>query len=293
MNQPILPSELILNPDGSIYHLNLRPEHIGDTIILVGDPDRVPKVSRYFDKIEFKTQKREFVTHTGWVGNKRLTVISTGIGTDNIDIVLNEVDALVNVDLQTRMIREKKTALSFIRIGTSGALANHIPIDGQVVSAYGIGLDNLLSYYHFEPNEEEKALADAFYTFSKKQHLPFRSTVAMADSELVVQLEKIMLKGITLSCPGFYGPQGRVIRLKSKITADFFEETSNFKFNGLHLANFEMETSAICGMARMLGHRAVSTNAIVANRITNEFSSDPAKTVDGLIRNVLGKLCEV
>ncbi len=290
MNQPIAPSELILNPDGSIYHLNLRPENIADTIILVGDPDRVPKVSRYFDKMDFKTQKREFVTHTGWLGKKRFSVISTGIGTDNIDIVLNELDALVNVDLQTRLIRERKTVLSFVRIGTSGALASHVPIDGHVVSAYGVGLDNLLSYYYFEPNKEEQALADAFHTFSKKHQLPFRSTAAMADTGLVELLEEGMVKGVTLSCPGFYGPQGRVIRLRSKIAPTFFDETSHFKFNGLHLTNFEMETSAICGLARLLGHRAVSTNAIVANRITNEFSSDPAKTVDGLIRKVLGRL---
>jgi len=290
MNQPIPPSELILNPDGSIYHLKLRPEHIAPTILLVGDPDRVAKVSKYFDRIDFKIQRREFVTHTGWLGGQRISALSTGIGTDNIDIVLNELDALVNIDLETRMIKEKKTSLKLIRVGTSGALSASVPIDSLVVSAYGIGLDALLGYYYFEPNDKEDALTKAYHSFSASHGLPVRSPAAMADPALVNQLQEGMVKGITLSCPGFYGPQGRVIRLRSKIAPAFFADAGKFSFDGLGLTNFEMETSALLGMARLLGHHAVSTNAIIANRITNEFSPDPAKTIDHLIQTVLGKL---
>ncbi len=287
MTQPIPPSELILNPDGSIYHLNLLPEQIADTIILVGDQDRVARVSKYFDRIEEKVNKREFVTHTGLLNGKRLSVISTGIGTDNIDIVLNELDALVNIDLELRLVKEKKKSLSLIRIGTSGSLAAEVPVDSHLVSTYGIGMDSLLAYYYFEPDEKEKELADAFHVISQKHRLPFRSFAAMADHGLVEQVGSKMIKGITLTCPGFYGPQGRVVRLKNKVTPAFFEDAGKFRFNNVPLTNFEMETSAIFGMAKLLGHKAVSTNAIIANRITNEFSKNPGDTIDGLIQAVL------
>ena len=292
MYQPIPPSELILNPDGSIYHLNLHPGQIANTVILVGDPDRVPKVSKHFDKLEHVVQKREFVTHTGWLGAKRLTVISTGIGTDNIDIVMNELDALVNIDLKTRMVKTDLTSLDFIRIGTSGVLSGEIGVDELLISTFGIGLDSLLPYYHFEENQEEKALAVAFNDFAKKHELPVLAMVAGASFDLLEEMGEGMHKGITLTCPGFYGPQGRSVRLRSKIKPGFFEAAGQFKFSTHQLTNFEMETSAIYGMARMLGHRAVSCNALIANRITNEFSKNPKKIVARLIEKVLGRLLE-
>ena len=290
MKKPIPPSELILNPDGSIYHLNLRPEHIAPTIILVGDPDRVLKVSKHFDKIEYQIQKREFITHTGWLGKKRITVLSTGIGTDNIDIVMNELDALVNIDLTTRQVKDQLTSLDFIRIGTSGILSKEISVDELLISTFGIGLDALLPYYFTEPDEEEKALASAFYNLSKKHNLPVQPSAARASNSLLNEIGRDMLHGITLSCPGFYGPQGRSIRLPSRIPSSFFTTAGSFVFNGQRLTNFEMETSAIYGMASMLGHRAVSCNALIANRITNVFSKNPKKVVERLIEQVLGRL---
>ena len=287
MKKPIPPSELIINPDGSIYHLNLRPEHIAQTIILVGDPDRVKKVSKHFDEIEFKIQKREFITHTGWLGKKRLSVISTGIGTDNIDIVMNELDALVNIDFETRLIKDELTKLDFIRVGTSGILSKEIKVDEMLISTFGIGLDSLLPYYHFDKNEDENALTESFFNFSKKEGLPVVPTAAEASSSLLEKIGKGMHKGITLSCPGFYGPQGRSVRLKSKLQPSFFAAAGQFKFGHHALTNFEMETSAIYGMSRMLGHRAVSCNALIANRITNEFSKNPKKVVERLIKRVL------
>ncbi|MEO1262274.1 MAG: nucleoside phosphorylase [Bacteroidota bacterium] len=290
MKKPIPPSELILNPDGSIYHLNLRPDQIAPTIILVGDPDRVGKVSRHFDRIEHRVQKREFITHTGYLGDRRLTVLSTGIGTDNIDIVMNELDALVNIDLNTRLIKEELTSLDFIRIGTSGILSKDIGVDELLISSFGIGLDSLLPYYTYPQNEEEKALSLAFSNFSNKQGLPVQPLAAAASDSLLNEIGTQMHRGITLTCPGFYGPQGRIIRLPAKIKPSFFAAAGEFQFHGHRLANFEMETSAIYGMASMLGHRAVSCNALIANRITNVFSKDPKGVVEKLIVEVLGRL---
>ena len=285
--KPIPPSELILNPDGSIYHLNLRPEHIAPTIILVGDPGRVAKVSKHFDTVEHRVQKREFITHTGFIGKKRITVLSTGIGTDNIDIVMNELDALVNIDLHTRLPKEELISLDFIRIGTSGILSRDIGVDQFLISSFGIGLDSLLLYYPYPQNEEEKALSDSFSNFSKIHGLPVQPLAAAASKSLLNEIGTNMHKGITLSCPGFYGPQGRVIRLQAKIQPTFFAAAGQFQFNAHRLTNFEMETSAIYGMASMLGHRAVSCNALIANRITNVFSKDPKKVVEQLIVEVL------
>ena len=290
MKMPIPPSELVLNPDGSIYHLNLQPEQVAQTIILVGDPDRVPRVSKHFDKIECKVQKREFVTHTGWLGKKLLTVISTGIGTDNIDIVMNELDALVNIDLQTRLIKDQLTRLDFIRIGTSGILSKEIAVDEMLISTFGIGLDCLLPYYFYEKNEEEVALETAFNVFAKSHEIPINASVAAASNALLQEIGSGMHKGITLTCPGFYGPQGRTVRLRSKIKPAFFEAAGQFQFGEHHLTNFEMETSAIYGMANMLGHRAVSCNALIANRITNEFSKNPKNVVERLIERVFDSL---
>jgi uridine phosphorylase len=288
--KPLEPSELIVSENGAIYHLDLRPDQIGQTIFLVGDPDRVPKVSRYFDNVEHKVQKREFVTHTGSLGNKRLTVISTGIGTDNIDIVINEMDALVNIDFETRTIKEKLTSLEFIRLGTSGSLSSALPPDTHVLSTYGIGLDNLLYYYKFQPNESEIRLRESFTAFNAGLDIKLTPFATQGNSEMIKKLENGLVKGITLTCPGFYGPQGRVLRTTSIMNHRFFENIQGFEFDGYRVTNFEMETSAIFGLTRMLGHKGASCNTILANRVTNQFTSNYHGAMDALIRNVLEKI---
>ncbi|HHM21420.1 MAG TPA: phosphorylase [Bacteroidetes bacterium] len=290
MKQTIPPSTLIYNADGSIYHLNLHREQVAPVLLLVGDPDRVPRVSKYFDKIDFKIQKREFVTHTGWLGGRRLSVISTGIGTDNIDIVLNELDALFNIDPATRQVKDELVQLDFIRIGTSGVFSKEIPVDSMVASVYGIGLDCLLRYYEFRPNASEKALATGFNDLAKNHGLPLTAIAVAGSPGLLEEVAANMHRGITLSCPGFYGPQGRSLRLPSVLRSSFFPAAGSFRFDGVPLTNFEMETSAIYGLSRLLGHRALSCNALIANRITNQFSKDPKATVERLIREVLEKL---
>ncbi len=283
-------SELVLNPDGSIYHLNLHPDQIADTIFLVGDQGRVPKVSKYFEKIEHQVQKREFITHTGWLGNKRLSVISTGIGPDNIDIVVNELDALANIDLKTKAVKEKLTTLRLIRLGTSGSLSEAIPVDHLVISAYGIGLDNMLSFYGYHPDAGETELKDTFTDFISSFEMSLRPNVARGSEALLSLLKEGLTVGITMTCAGFYGPQGRRLRLGSIIDTDFFRQAGNFSFQGLHLTNFEMETAAIFGLAKLLGHEATSCNAILANRVSNVFSKNPAAAVEKLIQNVLEKV---
>ena len=286
----MLASEFVLNPSGSIYHLNLHPEQIADTIFLVGDPGRVPRVSKYFDKIEHQVQKREFVSHTGWLGEKRFTVLSTGIGTDNIDIVLNELDALVNIDLGTRTVKEKLTSLNLIRLGTSGSLSAEIPVGDLVTSAIGAGLDNLMHYYGSPANEREQRLRKSLTAFAAGLDISISPSVAEGNAELVNRAGKGMRQGITLTCPGFYGPQGRTLRLGSILKKSFFETIGQFEFEGLRVVNFEMETAAIFGLAKMLGHRAASCNAILANRITGDFASDPKIAEEKLIRQVLSEM---
>jgi len=283
----LAPSELILNPSGSIYHLNLLPDQIADTIFFVGDPDRVAKVSKHFDKIAHQVQKREFITHTGELGGRRLTVISTGIGPDNIDIVMNELDALVNIDLKTRTVKENLTSLNIVRIGTSGSLAADIPVDSFVVSAFGLGLDNLLHYYDYPASPREEMLRQAFTSFAAGIGTNLNPIAAEADHGLVKRFGKNMRRGITLTCPGFYGPQGRRLRLDSTISSSFFEKIGDFSFEGQRVTNFEMETSAILGLAKMLGHHATACNGIIANRITGEFSKNPKQTEERLIAEVL------
>lgn len=283
----IAESELILNPDGSIYHLYLRPEDIAANIITVGDPGRVPMVSRYFDEIEVKKQKREFATHTGRIGSKRLTVISTGIGPDNIDIAINELDALANIDFETRLPKEEHTAFNIIRIGTSGSLQADVPVDSFVASAYGLGLDNLLSFYEYQPNLGEAALEDELNAFLEYTgSIPFYA--CECHPALLEALGQDKTQGITLTSPGFYAPQGRVLRAKARYDVQFFESLARFEFGKYPITNFEMETSAIYGLARILGHRALSANAIIANRPNGAFSKDPYKAVDALIQNMLG-----
>lgn len=287
--QRISNAELILNADGSIYHLNLRPEDIAPTILTVGNPDRVARVSRYFDEVRVKKEKREFVCHTGRIGQTELSVLSTGIGPDNIDIVINELDALVNIDFDTRAPKARHTALNIIRIGTSGSLRADLPVDSFVASAYGIGLDNMLSFYQYQQNLAEAELEDELRAFLKeKMDLPFY--VCAGSKALLETVGQGMHRGITLTAAGFYGPQGRQLRLQPRFNTERMEQLGHFYFGQTPITNFEMETAAIYGLSRMLGHRALSTNVILANRPAGQFSPDPQKSVEQLIEYVLEKL---
>lgn len=278
-------SELVINSDGSIYHLQLHPEEVADTIITVGDPGRVPQVSKYFDSIEIKRAHREFVTHTGWLRQKRLTVISTGIGTDNIDIVMNELDALVNINLQTRKIKDIHKALDIIRIGTSGAVWAEAPVGSMVTSAYAIGLDNLMHFYEHKNHLNEVGLLQQFRHFTNDE-LPVVPYVFAGDDKLLNTI-KLDYQGITLTSPGFYAPQGRQLRAISKFTPELLTRLSDFHYEKLRILNFEMETAGIYGLANLLGHRAISCNVILANRILGAFSKNPAEIVEKLIMRVL------
>ena len=287
MNKEIAASELVLNPDGSVYHLHLRPEHIARDIIIVGDQDRVKEVSKHFDRIEFQTSKREFVTHTGYIGNKRLTVLSTGIGTDNIDIVFNELDALVNIDLNTRIPKENLQSLNIIRVGTSGALQEDIPIDSIVLSSYGLGLDGLMNFYKHTPNETEVELLKQI---NEKVSLPIEPSLTSGSSELInLFKDNNLQQGITLTSTGFYGPQGRVLRLQPQVDR-FIDDLAELNFDGLRITNLEMETSAIYGLGRLLGHHCLSVNAILANRQRLTFSKDAHAIVEEAIQLTLSKL---
>jgi uridine phosphorylase len=287
MNQ-ISNTDLILNQDGSIYHLNLLPEDIADTVLTVGDPDRVSEISRYFDRIELKKGKREFITHTGYLGSKRLTVLSTGIGTDNMDIVLNELDALVNIDFKTRMLNNKLKSLDIIRIGTSGAIQEDIPIDSILVSEYGLGLDSLMHYYVHKLSGDERLLQNTviahFHSF--KGISPY---ISSADQGLLKTIGKDFLRGITLTAPGFYSPQGREVRAKASFNG-LLEQFRSFSYEGQRITNLEMETAGIYALSKALGHKALSINVILANRVNFEFSSNPAKIIDGAIQMVLSRL---
>ena len=284
--QRIAESELILNSRGAIYHLDLLPEELADTIIVVGDPFRVPEVSKYFDQVELIRHHREFISHTGTLHNKRLTVVSTGIGTDNIDIILNELDALVNVDLKTRVVHEKLKSLQIIRVGTSGSLQADIPVDSFVASTHGLGLDNLLNFYRHDQNDEEKQLLQSFVTATQLHGQMCDPYIASASASLLKHFVEGFYSGITVTCPGFYGPQGRVLRLGLK-NPDLINNLTRFTFGHHRITNFEMETSGIYGMGKLLGHQCISLNAIVANRIQKQFSKDSYTLVDGLIKKTL------
>jgi uridine phosphorylase len=279
----ILESELVLNDDGSIYHLHLLPQDIAETILLVGDQDRVPEVSKYFDSIEIKKNKREFYTHTGFIGKKRISVISTGIGTDNIDIVINELDALANIDLQKREEKKEKKSLKFIRIGTSGSLQKSIEVDSIVASSHGLGLDGTLNFYPMQFNDHELELQAKIAT---QLDLSFVNSYITQSPGNILSFFPELTKGITATCCGFYAPQGRVLRAGLKVP-NLIERLSTVEINGLCITNFEMETAAIYGLAKLLGHEAISVNAIVANRITHQFSKQPHKTIDQTILRVL------
>lgn len=276
-------SELILNSDGSIYHLNLRPEQVADTIILVGDPNRVPRVSAYFDTIEFSTQKREFCTHTGTYKGKRLTALSTGIGPDNIDIVINELDALFNIDLHTRKPKEQLTSLNIVRFGTSGSLQADIPVDSFVLSSHGLGMDNMLHAYKDAPKVREIAMEEAFMAHTQWNTDKGRPYIVGCGETLKQRLltDKVF-EGITGTAPGFYGPQGRMLRLPVQ-DPTLNDKLHSFNYKGYRMTNLEMETSAIYGLSKLLGHQAVSLNAIIANRAAGTFTKDTKKVVENLI----------
>lgn len=284
-------SELILNPDGSVYHLNLLPENIAHDIIFVGDQNRVEKITKFFDSIEFSTQKREFKTQTGIYKGKRMTVMSTGIGPDNIDIVVNELDALVNIDLKTRQPKTNLTSLNIVRIGTSGSLHADIPVDSFVMGTYGLGLDNMLRSYLIDdisnPEMEEAFIKHTNWDLRKGRPYVIQGSKSLAEK---FKGQK-MFHGITATAPGFYGPQGRVLRLEIQ-DPKLNSGMDSFKFNDNRITNLEMETGAIYGLAALLGHQALSLNAIIANRASGTFSEDPYFAVDNLITYALDKLAE-
>ena len=284
--QRIAESELIINERGAVYHLDTRPEELATTIITVGDPDRVAAVSKYFDKIEFMNQHREFVTHTGYSGNKRISVVSTGIGTDNIDIVLNELDALANIDFETRMIKQQLVSLQVIRVGTSGSLQKDIPVDSLVASTHGLGIDNLLNFYRIEHNDQDKQLLQAFITQTQLQQHFAQPYISGAGSSLLKHFVDGFHHGITVTCPGFYGPQGRVLRLGLS-NPNLVDNLTGFSFGQHRISNFEMETAGIYGLGKLLGHQCLSLSAIVANRVEKQFSKDAGKTMERLITTTI------
>lgn len=286
---PIAESELIITPEGAIYHLNLRPDQIADTFILVGDQNRVEAISNHFDTVEHKVSNREFVTHTGTYRGKRLTALSTGIGCDNIDIVINELDALVNIDLETRKIKDEHTSLKFVRLGTSGALQEDIPVDSFALSRYGLGFDGLLGFYDAPFDEDELALRAAFeeqIPWHAETNTPYfvKGSDALAD-----KIGEGMVQGITATANGFYGPQGRVLRLPVRIDG-LNEALTSFEHDGKRIVNFEMETSALFGLSAMLGHEACTVCAVIANRFSKTYSKDYKATVRDLITTLLDRL---
>ncbi len=288
---PIKESELILNPDGSIYHLNLKPEHISDDIIFVGDQDRVDRISKHFDTIEFKTQKREFRTHTGYYKGKRLSIISTGIGPDNIDIVMNELDALVNIDLGTRQVKPELKSLNIVRVGTTGSLQTDLPVDSFVLSTHGLDLTGMMHYYYIEPHSDI-GMVEAFTGHTDWNPNKARPLIIESSKKLEQQFgSDETFKGVTATAGGFYGPQGRILRLPL-YDPELNDKLETFEYNGIRITNFEMETSVIYGMSRLLGHNALSLNAVIANRSTKRFSSDPYEVIDRLIKYTLDKFLQ-
>ena len=286
--KPISESDLILNPDGSIYHLNLLPEDIADTVITVGDPDRVEEVSKRLDRIELRKGKREFVTHTGYLGSKRISIVSTGIGTDNIDIVFNELDALVNIDFSSRMVRKDLKSLNIIRIGTSGTLQDDIEVDSILVSEYGLGMDALMNYYIHRVSGDERLILDELKSYF--HHIPgLQPYLTAADETLLNQIGKGTKRGITITAPGFYAPQGREVRAQNSIP-NFIELLKAFRSGEHRITNLEMETAGIYALSKLFGHKALSVNAILASRVKFEFSKNPQRTIDKTIEHVLSCL---
>ena len=282
-------SELILNKDKSIFHLHLKEENIADDIILVGDPGRVKTVSKMFDEIIFTAENREFVTHTGFYNGKKVTVISTGIGTDNIDIVVNELDAIVNIDLETRTVKKEHRTLNLIRIGTSGGLQADVGVDSFLMSKKAIGFDGLLNFYKERNNVSDLAFEEDFKQYTGWNKLLTSPYVVDASEMLLEKIGEGVKKGVTISAPGFYGPQGRQLRLEI-IDKELNNKIEKFEFNNLKITNYEMECSAIYGLSKMLGHNALTVCAIIANRVKKEYSEDYHPVVKNLIKLVLDRL---
>lgn len=288
---PIKESELILNPDGSVYHLNLKPKQVASTIIFVGDQDRVEKVTTHFDTIEFSIQKREFKTQTGFYKGKRISVISTGIGPDNIDIVLNELDALFNIDLKTRQPKKILTSLNIIRVGTSGSLQKDIPVDAFVMSEYGLDLNGMLHSYKIDAITHPD-IENAFILQTNWHQNKSKPIVIKAGNKLLKAFESNKTyKGLTATAGGFYGPQGRVLRLEVP-DSHLNSKMNAFHFKGIRITNLEMETSAIYGLSKLMGHQALSLNAIIANRASGTFSENPSEVIKHLIEYTLNKIVE-
>lgn len=289
MSKMIAETELILNSNGSVYHLKLLPENIAENIIIVGDQGRVETVSSFFDTIDFKIQNREFVTHIGTFDGKRIMVLSSGIGTDNIDILVNELDAAVNIDLKTRTIKKEHTSLNIVRIGTSGALQKDIPVDSFVVSTHGLGFDGLLNYYLDLHKVNDNEISEAFIKQTNwDKNLPYPYAVKGSE-KLINQIGFDLTKGITATAPGFYGPQGRKLRLTPWVE-DFNQQLTDFKHNENRITNFEMETSALYGLGALLGHQTCTVCAIIANRVAKEYSKDYHASIEKLIKLVLERL---
>lgn len=281
-------SELIINPDGSIYHLNLKPGILAPNIILVGDPGRVPKISRHFKHVEHRSQNREIVTHTGTHNNKLITVMSTGMGTDNIDIVMNELDALVNIDFSKRRIKEQLTSLNIVRLGTSGAIRPEVPINAFAVSTHGLGLDGMLKFYDSDRVTEPELSRAFIQQVDWHPDLPYPYFVSCSP-ELLKRLGDGLHQGVTATAPGFYGPQGRVLRIPLQ-HPDLMDKMQQFDYNGQRIINFEMETSALYGLGKLLGHNTLTICAVIANRALNTYSEDHHSVIDELIGLVLERL---
>jgi uridine phosphorylase len=279
-------TDLLINPDGSIYHLCLKPEQLADSVIVVGDPGRVPEISYYFDHIEFTVHNREFVTHTGVLNGKRITVLSTGIGTDNIDIVMNELDALANIDLEKREIKKDHRSLTIIRIGTSGAIQPDIPVNSFALSSYGLGFDNLLHFYDLANAGLDIPMSDAFMKHTNWNPNLSKPYFVKGSDSLISRFSKQMVTGITATATGFYGPQGRVLRLGLN-DPDLNTKIQSFRFNGERVINFEMETSALYGLGAMLGHEMATVCLLIANRATLDYSIDHKTYIRKLVEVVL------
>ncbi|HNW89027.1 MAG TPA: nucleoside phosphorylase [Bacteroidales bacterium] len=282
-------SELILSAEKKIYHLNLHPDEIADTIIVVGDPGRVATVSKFFDSIDIKVQNRELVTHTGYLNNMRITAMSTGMGPDNIDIVINELDALANIDLESRTAKTDHRKLNIIRLGTSGSMQGDVPVDSFVASAYGLGIDGVLNFYKKTSEIIEGEMNDEFIKQTNWPDFLAKPYMVKASGELLEKVAFDMIKGITATAPGFFGPQGRELRGELAIP-DLNERLTRFAFKDNRVTNFEMETSALYGLGKILGHDTLTICVIIANRIAKQFSKDYKPLMEKLITTVLERL---
>ncbi len=282
-------SQLIVTAEGAIYHINIRPENLAENIIIVGDPGRVEKISQHFDAIEFQAQNREIKTHTGRIGAKRITVMSTGMGPDNIDIVLNELDALVNIDLQNKTVKKEHKSLNIVRLGTSGAVQKEIPVDSFVASKYGLGLDGLMNFYNPPQGIIEKEMVDVLIEQTRWPKEWARPYIVKGTESLMTKIGFDMLQGITATAPGFYGPQGRILRMKLA-QPDFNQRIEAYRFGEEKIFNYEMETSALYGLGRSLGHNVLTVCLVIANRITEDYSANHHRKIEELIKVVLERL---